>query len=317
MKKCTDINSPYCPCLLADTNHCVFCSKLQGKSSCDCDWSGVCIMYEKYWQDKLSRKAREDLMSRITEETDTMTKIKVGERTYLFEFTASEELANNLMDLGAFVFLRRANDPIYAHFPVGIMKVNGDKITVAVEAIGAKSSRFILNDTEKIIVRGPYSNGVLGKPWIDNITDGKILLVAGGIGQAPALPILKKLAEHNQVHLILAPGKVGTLFIREEIENLNITVYEVKSLRKEGFMQLKELFREKFDLVASAGPDEQHAAIIRLMQSSGVNIPMAATNNATMCCGEGICGSCHKLDQDNKTMKLCKLQVDFQQIMQE
>lgn len=44
-----------------------------------------------------------------------------------------------------------------------------------------------------LLVRGPYYNGVLGSPWIDNITDGNIMLVADGIRLAPAFPLAEKL----------------------------------------------------------------------------------------------------------------------------
>jgi succinate dehydrogenase/fumarate reductase-like Fe-S protein len=67
------------------------------------------------------------------------------------------------------------------------------------------------------------------------------------------------------------------------------------------------------DLVVSAGPDEQHYGIINAMKTAGINIPMAATNNARMCCGEGICGSCEKVMQDNKVVRACKVQTDFSQ----
>lgn len=314
-KKCIDINSAYCPCLLADTNHCTFCSRLQGKSTCDCDWSGVCILYEKYWQDKIKKQS---MITRMTEETEALQQKEVGDRTYLLDFNISEDLAESLTKLGAFVFLRRASDPDCAHFPVGVMKMEGCRITVAIEAIGAKSARFILNQTEKIMVRGPYYNGVLGKPWIDNLTEGTVILLAGGIGQAPALPILHALAARkNKIKVILAPGKVGEIFIGEELDALDVEVISVSSMRKEGFLTFKNLIEKKIDLLVSAGPDAQHSGIIRWMNDCGVDLPMAATNNATMCCGEGICGSCHKLTQDDKSVKMCKVQLEYGQLMQE
>jgi len=69
------------------------------------------------------------------------------------------------------------------------------------------------------------------------------------------------------------------------------------------------------DLVVSAGPDEQHYGIIAAMQAVGVNIPMAATNNATMCCGEGVCGSCERETQDNSMIRVCKVQTEFTQFI--
>lgn len=316
IKKCIDINTEYCPCLLAETNHCTFCSKLQGKESCDCNWSGVCIFYEKYWQDKYKQNVRR--AERLTEEVEALRQEQIGIKTYLLEFTVSEALAQKLDCAGAFVFLRRFSDPQCSHFPIGVMKVEGNRLTVVIEAVGAKSGRFLLNKEEQIVVRGPYYNGVLGKPWVDDLKDGSVILVAGGIGQAPALPILKTLRENgNKVRVIASPGKVGTVFLKEAIKDPAVIFYSVSSLRKEGFTILRELMWEKQDLLVSAGPDAQHSAIIEVMNSLGVNLPMAATNNAIMCCGEGLCGSCCQLTQDNKTVKMCKTQLNYQDIMQE
>lgn len=316
IEKCIDINTEFCPCLLADTNHCTFCSKLQGKETCDCNWSGVCIFYEKYWQDKY--KKSNQITQRIIEECIALKQEQIGTKTYQLEFCVSKELAKKLDRPGSFVFLRRLSDPACSHFPVGVMKVNDTKITVAIEAVGAKSSRFLLNSQEKIHVRGPYYNGVLGKPWIDSLADSTVVVVAGGIGQAPALPILKQLlVNNNKIYLIAAPGKVQEIFIKPDVKHKLITLYGVTTLRGEGFAIFHDLLKRDIALVISAGPDAQHSGIIRLMHDNNINIPMAATNNAVMCCGEGLCGSCCQLTQGNKTVKMCKTQLNYQDLIQD
>jgi hypothetical protein len=70
------------------------------------------------------------------------------------------------------------------------------------------------------------------------------------------------------------------------------------------------------DLIISTGPDEQHYGIIAAMQAAGVNIPMAVTNNSTMCCGEGICGSCEKETVNHTFVRTCKVQTDFMNFLQ-
>ncbi|MEG6585685.1 hypothetical protein [Dendrosporobacter sp. 1207_IL3150] len=317
--RCIDINSPYCPCLLAETNHCEFCSHLKGGTVCDCNWSGVCILYEKYWQNKSGGKQiKEDMAIRTEIVTDYRIKEKISENTYLLEFTVPDELARQLERTGSFVFLRKAVDPKFYHFPVGIMKVIGNDIQVVIETVGPKSARLVQGDDTQMMVTGPYYNGVLGQPWIDNIREGKILLVAGGMGQAPALPLVDKMVKNkNEVMAILAPGHVRKIFISEELSDWGVQVNSVASMRQSGIPLLRELFNLKPDLIVSAGPDDQHYAIISAMHEYGANIPMAATNNVTMCCGEGICGSCHKETRDNKRVRLCKVQTEFSQLIQD
>lgn len=315
---CIDINSPYCPCLLAETNHCVFCSHLRGEPVCDCNWSGVCILYERRWQPKNGVWRGDKPPQRIELDSEITRKELIAENTYLLEFNVGSDLAAELGKTGAFVFLRLPDDPQYFHFPVGVMKVIGTAVQVVVEAVGPKSSRLLDFPAKFVSVRGPYYNGVLGQPWIDNITCGTILLVAGGMGQPPALPIAARLvANNNRVIALLAPGKIGRIFIDRDLEELGVTVHNVDSLRRTGNGLLGRWLTDEEtrpDLIVSAGPDEQHHGVIAAMQAAGVNIPMAATNNATLCCGEGICGSCERETSDDRRVRLCKVQTDFSQL---
>lgn len=310
---CIDINSRYCPCILAETNHCVFCSQLKGEGICDCNWSGLCILYEKQWQGK---NEAENNMNR----TELITKFDILEQfsnnIFLLDFSVPTELANLLKPIGSFVFLRCPDDPQFFHFPVGIMKVNKEHLQVVIEVVGAKSQKIFLQDNRTILVRGPYHSGILGKAWIDNLNHGKILLIAGGMGQPPALPLAQKLVENNnQVTALLAPGKLGKNCIENELRNLDIAIRCVNSMRKEGLPLVTELLNMSPDLLVSAGPDAQHTAIITAMQDKGVNIPMAVTNNAVMCCGEGICGSCEKEVSNNRKIRVCKMQTDFSSLV--
>lgn len=316
---CIDINTPYCPCLLAETNHCVFCSHLRGQPVCDCNWGGVCILYEKQWQPKNAMAKNGGGPSRTDELGRIVRREPLGKDTYLLEVAVTEELARGLEKTGAFVFLRRPEDPQFFHFPVGVMKVEGRNLQMVVEAVGPKSNRVLEDQAAELLVRGPYYNGVLGQPWIDNITCGKILLISGGMGQAPALPIAAKLAANrNEVTAILAPGHVGSVFIEAELVGLGVKTHVVDSLRRTGFALVTGRLgdgAEKPDLIVSAGPDEQHYGVINAMQAAGLNLPMAATNNSTMCCGEGICGSCTRETQDNRIIRTCKVQTDFTQLL--
>jgi dihydroorotate dehydrogenase electron transfer subunit len=195
------------------------------------------------------------------------------------------------------------------------MKVAGGNVQVVVEGVGPKTNRLLAATVDTVVVRGPYYNGILGQPWIDNIAYGTILLVAGGMGQPPALPIAARLiANHNTVHALLAPGQVGKVFIGEELGRLGVSVHAVDSLRRSGYGRLSDWLADEAkrpDLVVSAGPDDQHHGVIAAMQAAGANIPLAATNNATLCCGEGICGSCEHETSDHRRIRLCKAQTDF------
>lgn len=322
VRRCVDINSPYCPCLLSETNHCTFCSHLKGQEVCDCNWSGVCILYEKQWQLKKNKWASDiDAPVRLEADTEFFVKEKIAEHTYLLQIKVTSELAQSLDKCGSFVFLRRPVDQQFYHFPAGVMRVEGNNIQVVIETIGPKSARLLANDNNQVLVRGPYYNGIFGQPWIDNIADGKILLIVGGIGQSPAIPIARQLVKkNNNIHAIVAPGKIGQVFISGELTELGINVQEVASMRQMGIRSLYEHLTDRQkcpELIISAGSDDQHYGVINAMHTAGVSLPMAATNNTTMCCGEGICGSCERVTKDNKRVRTCKVQTDFSQFILE
>lgn len=308
--KCIDINSVDCPCILASANHCVFCSQLQGKGTCDCNWSGICILYEQKWNARnnlvTAKPKRAELECRILDRTFLSTKV------CRIVLEVPMALAEQLRAPGSFVFLRRNSDPQYYHIPIGIMQVIGDrKIVVVIEALGLKSLRVVEED-QSLLLRGPYRNGIFGSPWIEQLTRGKVLLIAGGMGQPPALPVAEKLSRnYNKVTAIISAGTTGFIGVAE-MEDLGVDVVRVDSLRRVGYHHFGSLLTDaSWDLVVSCGPDAQHFAVIDAMKKLGCDLPMAATNNNVMCCGEGICGSCTKETHQNQQVRTCKTQVDI------
>lgn len=308
--KCIDLNSAYCPCILASSNHCVFCAHLQGKTICDCNWSGICILYEKKWN------ARNDLIGVKSHRPEL--ECKILERTFSTEsvcrivLEVPRTLAEQLREPGSYVFLRKSADPQYYHIPIGVMQVSGeDKIVVVVEALGPKSTR-VTEEDQTLLVRGPYKNGIFGSPWINNLTEGKVLLLAGGMGQPPALPVAEKLTRnYNKVTAIISSSSTGFIGIKE-MANMGVEIVQVESLRRDGYQQFAALLAEDtWDLVVSCGPDAQHYAIMDIMREADIDLPMAATNNNIMCCGEGICGSCTKETNQHEHIRTCKVQIDI------
>ncbi|MBQ6712672.1 MAG: hypothetical protein IJN28_02640, partial [Selenomonadales bacterium] len=145
-----------------------------------------------------------------------------------------------------------------------------------------------------------------------------VLIVAGGIGQDTLLPVARELVRgDNQITAILAGGKVGTIFVGEELRKMGIEVWEVSSLRQDGMPLMRKKLKKGIDFIASCGSDNQHCGIISVLHEMELDLPMAATNNAVMCCGEGICGSCHHKMKDGRVVKLCKVQADFRELEQD
>lgn len=316
IKRCGDLNSAFCPCMLSEVNKCEYCSRLQGKDYCDCNWSGKCPLYEKYWLIKGGGQVRQNL--RLDYPGRIISRQQVSKSMYIYEIETSLNLTAELIRAGAFVFLRCQHDPKEAHFPVGMMTVDGSRLTVAIECTGIKTRRFCEYAEDEIIVTGPYFNGVLGSPWIDKLEYGRVLLIAGGSGQAPAVSMSQKLAaSHNKIICLLSAGHSDSLFAKSYLERYikASDIHIIKSLPEDGVKQLHSLTANtSFDLVVSAGPDGQHNMLIQYFKDKNLNVPMAATNNAVMCCGEGLCGSCRRFLKSGEAVRMCKAQVSFDEV---
>ncbi|MDP4177581.1 MAG: sulfide/dihydroorotate dehydrogenase-like FAD/NAD-binding protein [Bacillota bacterium] len=312
IKDCIDAGTEYCPCHLAETGDCLLCSQLAGKNFCDCiNWKGVCIYQEYIWNGGKSKEERKNYICEIYK------KENIFKNVILLTIRVKHELAQNLIHPGSYVFLRDINSNQYFDFPISIMDTDLEEntITLAIEIKGVKTKKFnLLKEGEKIDIRGPYWNGELGLKNIYNSRDGKSILIARGIGQAPLVPVLKKLYSNgNKTTVIIDNADYDKSFIDEYLTMCNSKVIECSTLNK-GELSLElinilnnEINDENINLVHCSGPD---ILIFKTLEFINDKIAFSCCNNAKMCCGEGVCGACTVRYQGHIIKKLCKIQSD-------
>jgi hypothetical protein len=68
-------------------------------------------------------------------------------------------------------------------------------------------------------------------------------------------------------------------------------------------------------LIYSGGSDEQHLNILNYMDLYNNEAYLAVSNNNTICCGEGICGSC-EVQIDGQKVRSCKVQFDVKRAIE-
>ncbi len=163
----------------------------------------------------------------------------------------------------------------------------GNEIAITVEKVGeATEALHNMKKGDKLGIRGPYGNGfkIVGK---------KALFVAGGVGIAPLLPLIKEYEGEKCV--ILGARNKNLLLFEDEIKkfaNLYITTDD-GSAGYRGFatdLAKKILMREKFDVVYTCGPEPMMKKVLDLCIKS--KIPLQASLERYMKCGVGICDSC-------------------------
>ena len=312
---CIDAGSDYCPCYLAETGECLICSQLQGKTFCDCkNWKGVCIFQEYVWNGCRMKENRKNINCELVE------KKNVSRDVIIIKIRVNKTMARELNQPGAYVFLRKTDEPGYFDTPMSVMSVDEQEgvIAIAVQIRGIKSKALNKEDN-MISLRGPYWNGVLGLKFIKGLRSSGALLALRGIGQASALPVVRRLrAAGNRVEVILDPGRSGINFLKNDFLDLGCEIAEKPLLDPislqvppETQVYIKERVCDNgMRLVYSGGSDKLSLGIKQLISSERHNIYFACSNNAKFCCGEGVCGSCHTRLGDGGRIKTCKTQLN-------
>lgn len=319
IKDCIDAGTEFCPCHLAETGDCLLCSQLAGKNFCDCiNWKGVCIYQEYIWNGGKAREERKNYTCEI------IKKETICKNVLILTIVAKHELVQNLVHPGSYIFIREINSNSYYDIPISIMDTDlkENTLTIAIEIKGIKTKKInLLIEGDKINIRGPYWNGELGLKNIYKSKDGKSILIARGIGQAPLVPVLKKLyANGNKTTVILDAANYGVSFIDKYLNMCNSKLIECNTIDKGNLsnelinIMNKEMNDEKINLVHCSGPD---ILIYKTLEFLHDKIAFSCCNNAKMCCGEGICGACSIRYQGHKIKKLCKIQSEPKYIFQD
>lgn len=303
---CVDAGSEYCPCYLAETENCITCPHLQGKGYCECQWTGTCIYQEYKWNGDSAKTPREG------REIEILSKERPEHNLLILKLKVNKTLARHLSQPGSYVFLRHPDKNPYYDSPMSIMNVDVEEeiVEIAIQILGPKT-KSLLDLEDRIIVRGPYWNGVLGFKELKYAKDRKVLIVARGIALAPAIKVINYLLRNNNdITFIMDSGKFDNIFIHDYLDNDRVKTLQVDVISDDGNTLLKNLImEEQYDLCFSGGSDTQHRALYNYVDEHSPDTKMVITNNAEICCGEGICGSC-SVKINGQIVKVCKSQVD-------
>lgn len=310
---CIDASTEFCPCHLAEVGECILCSMLRGKNFCDCiNWKGVCIYEEFEWN---GRKAK---VQRQNYECDVLEKVNIENKIFILKLSVPHPLAQNLVHPGSYVFMRDLNTNHFFDAPISIMESNADEnwIKVGIEVRGIKTkSLYNVKEGEKVLVRGPYWNGIHGLKNIYASKNETVLIIARGIGQAPTIPVLRKLhANGNKIVLILDIGRFKESFVADYLYKYDCIIKECNTIdRGELSEECKKLIteiknEENIRHIHCDGPDILTYKVVDYVKNDEINV--SCSNNARMCCGEGVCGSCSARFKGQVVKRLCKVQTD-------
>lgn len=298
---CADAGTQFCPCSLAPLGECLSCSILRGEMFCNCSWSGVCVYSNYIWSGMKAAGARSETSVEVESSTT------VGESVLLLTIGCDQDLVRDLGEPGSFVFLRPATSRQCFNAPISVMEAKAGRVRFAVQVLGPKTKALAGCDG-RLVLTGPFFNGLFGRRRVRSIYNSRVLVVAKGIGQGPAVNVVAWLARNNNsVTVALGPGDIGATFAESFILEYGASTVVMPREPDRNRARIADFLAHGcFDLVVSCGPDVQHRMILECIRETGVPTRLAATNNAIMCCGEGICGSCSISGNTGVEVRACK-----------
>ncbi len=191
----------------------------------------------------------------------------------------------------------------------------GGVSAITVRQVGeATAALHRLKQGDVFGVRGPYGRGFTE-------TKGNALIVGGGMGMAPLLPLAKNLAKAKAgLTCIIGAKTRDELLFLDELKGLDkvevLAVTDDGSYGSEGLATdvAERLLKERrFGVVYTCGPERMMFKVFQLAESHGVEVQ--ASLERFMRCSVGLCGSCiiggFRVCRDgpvftNKQLKLAK-----------
>jgi dihydroorotate dehydrogenase electron transfer subunit len=177
--------------------------------------------------------------------------------------------------------------------PMALSSANSITVQKAGDATGAM---FELEAGASLGIRGPFGNG---------FTQGeRMLVIAGGVGAAPLLPLAR--SDCVMTMLLGARTEKELLFVDQLDESTDVIIAtDDGTLGQHGFVTdlIKDISLAAYDRIAVCGPEPMMRAVLSTIDSLGFSPKTEFSLHRYMKCGAGICGSCC-IDPDG--LRVCR-----------
>ncbi|MDR1523587.1 MAG: sulfide/dihydroorotate dehydrogenase-like FAD/NAD-binding protein [Endomicrobium sp.] len=232
-----------------------------------------------------------------------LKKEEIGNRVYSIEVYAPE-IARNAKP-GQFIIFRIDDKGERVPLTVAGTDIEKGSVRIIFQVVGKSTTQLsLLNEGDFI----EDFVGPLGHPTkIKNY--GVVVAVAGGVGTAEVLPVIKELKKAgNRIILIIGARSKDLIILENELKE---TSDELLFATNDGTCGIKGFVtdvlkvvvaKEKVDVVYAIGPVLMMKAVSDL--TKGKNIETIVSLNPIMLDGTGMCGAC-RVNIDGKTKFAC------------
>lgn len=311
---CIDAGTENCPCYLAVTGDCLICSRLQGKHYCDCEWRGVCIYNEFIQGNRKINNPRKDFEAAIIKKTQYKDDLVV----YVLDVGTGFAMKAGIP--GSYLFVKASGASGFYDIPISVMRADVEKghVHLAIKVISTKTKALLLEE-EKLVVRGPYRNGIQGISAIERKRgpDRKTLIISKGIGVAPGILINQSIRGKGLVDMIIDTDKISDELISDYMKEEPSGLMKYMTLSEpDSEQEIAAMMQERgYDSIILLTSDYYIEKIGSLAKKILPQANLAMSNNFRICCGEGLCGSCTVDIPGAQTIKMCKCQFHGEDVL--
>jgi len=168
-----------------------------------------------------------------------------------------------------------------------VCSVTVAKVGEATEALNQKKVGDLMG------VRGPFGNHF-------EIVGDEALVVGGGIGLAPLMPLIENLAERGHLSSIMIGARTsGSLIFLDRLKRVAEGGIELRVTTDDGSYGVEGMVTDNldgilssssFDMVYACGPEDMLYKVYHLAERH--RVPLQVSLERIILCAMGICGSC-------------------------
>lgn len=206
---------------------------------------------------------------------------------------------------GQFVNLSTGEGSHLLRRPLGVMKVEGNDITVCYQVKGEGTLKLSTAKTgDKLKILLPLGNGF-------DLKGKNIAVIGGGVGIFPLIATIREHCENKNFYSYIGFRNKNAVCLIDELEkSKSLTVvtddgsYGKKGNAAEAY--LMDCDKLNVDLIIACGPPVMLKVLKQKLKEKGIKTPCLVSLEERMGCGIGACLVCVCKKSDGQNARVCK-----------
>ena len=229
---------------------------------------------------------------------------EIAENIYMLTLALPESAG--MIKGGQFLKLSTGDNSQLLRRPLGVMKAEGDDITVCYQVKGEGTQNLSRTEAgQKLKVLLPLGNGFN----LEGKTD--IAVIGGGVGIFPLIATVREYCANKNFYSYIGFRNKNAVCLLDELEkSKSLTV--VTDDGSYGEMgnavdaYLKDADKIKTDMIIACGPPAMLKALKRKLAERNNTVPCLVSLEERMGCGVGACLVCVCKNKEGSNVRVCK-----------